>query len=430
MAKRFKVKRYNRIYGRSPGSRLLHLLGAAAAVCVLGFIGWSAYGPVMDYLSGDTVSTMEPAVSSSEPSYSQAAVSQPTQQNHSEDASTPQEPDEKEPSETVSVDSASAVRGIYLSADILSDASKLDNYLSSLDTTKFNSIYFDLKNDTGNVLYRSHVDGASLASQAFDLTTVCKQIKKQGFTPIGRISAFQDPLAASEIKDAGVKYGDSEILWNDDDPARGGKPWLNPYAAPAQEYIIALGEEAVGMGISKIVYTNVCFPTGYSLHLAGYGNVTESRSEILSTFIDQAEQRITDAGGTLWVYTDGRSALGISQNQFGKSNPISLSNEMVVLDARPVQFGDGLTMENFTVDAPIKNPRQTVDTLLQSLESNLSDKKVIAILQGSTADGGFANNKTYTAQDMEDQISALTDNGIEQYIFYSPDGNYPNQEAN
>lgn len=430
MAKRFKVKRYNRIYGRSPGSRLLHLLGAAAAVCVLGFIGWSAYGPVMDYLSGDTVKTMEPAVSSSESSSAQAVASQPERQNNSADESAQQEPaPEKEPSKPVAVDSASAVHGIYLPSDILSDASKLDNYLSSVDTTKFNSIYFDLKDDMGNVQFRSHVDGASLASQAFDLSSVCKQIKKQGFTPIGRISAFQDPLAASEIKNAGVKYGDSEILWNDDDPARGGKPWLNPYAAPAQEYIIALGEEAVGMGISKIVYTNVCFPTGFSLHLAGYGNVTQSRSEVLSAFIDQAEQRIADAGGTLWVYTDGRSALGITQNQFGDSNPISLSNETIILDARPAQFGNGLTMDNFTVNEPIKNPRETVDTLLESLKSNLTDKKVIAILQGTTADGGSANNKPYTAQDMEDQISALTDNNIEQYIFYSPDGNYPIQEA-
>lgn len=425
MAKRFKVKRYNRIYrgGRSPASRLLHFVSAVAAVCILGFIGWSAYGPVMDYLSRDTVDTMKPSASSS-----QDSSSQPAQAAENSVSSDPQQSDSEKPAPSKPA-SSSFTHGIYLPSDTLADASKLEQSLSSLDTTKFNAVYFDLKSDAGNVLYRSHVENASLAPAAYDLTVVCAKIKEKGLTPIGRISAFKDPLAASKIKDAGVKYGNSDILWNDDDPGRGGKPWLNPYAASAQEYITSLAEEAIGMGVPVIVYANVCFPSGYSLHLAGYGNVTQSRSDALSSFIDSAQQRITSAGGTLWVYTSGRDALGAANSFYGDQNPLSLSNETVVLDAQPVQFGDGISLDGFTADEPLMNPRQTVDSLLKSLSSNLSGKKVMAVLQGSTADGQFVHNKPYTVQDMEDQISALADNGIQDYIFYSPDGNYPNQEA-
>lgn len=432
MAKGFKVKRYNRIYrgGRSPASRLLHFLGAAAAVCVLGFIGWSAYGPVMDYLSDDTVSTMKPAESSSQTSSPEVSSSEQAAQKDqsTEEHQTPDQSDPSEPDPAPS-NAGSDIHGIYLPSEILADASKLEQSLSSVDTTHFNAVYFDLKNEAGNVLYRSHIEEASLASAPFDLTAVCNKIKDKGMTPIGRISAFLDPLAASKIKNAGVKYGNSEILWNDDDPARGGKPWLNPYAAPAQEYLMALAEESIQMGVQTIVYANVCFPTGYSLHLASYGNVTQSRAEVLSAFIDQAEQRIVNAGGTLWVSTSGRDALTSANNMYGEENPLTLSNESVVLDARPVQFGNGIALENFSVDAPLMNPGETIDTLLKSLSSDLSGKKVLAVLQGSTAEGQYTNNKPYTAQDMEDQIAALHDNGINQFIFYSPDGNYPNQEA-
>ncbi|WP_101910878.1 putative glycoside hydrolase [Marasmitruncus massiliensis] len=417
MAKGFKVKRYNRIYrgGRSPASRALHMISICAAVFILGFIGWSAYGPVMDYLEGQAQSAFQPADSSSVPE-----SSQPPEESDETAAQEPAKPGQP---------SSDTLHGIYLPAGIIADVSSLDAALSSIDTGKFNAVYFDLKDDAGNVLYRSFVENATLAPQSYDLSMVCGKITAKGLTPIGRISAFRDPLAASKIKDAGVRYGNTEILWNDDDPARGGKPWLNPYSVSAQDYVIGLAEEAVGMGVSAIVYTNVCFPSGYSLNLASYGNVTQPKSDALAAFIDAAEERIATAGGKLWVYTGGPAALGTENSHYGDQNPLALANSAVLVDAMPVQFGDGFTQDRFTVTEPLLNPRQTVDTLLKTLSPGLSGKEVIAVLQGYTAEGQFAHNKAYTAQDMEDQIAALTDNGIQNYIFYSPDGNYPNQEA-
>lgn len=417
MAKGFKVKRYNRIYrgGRSPVSRALHMISVCAAICILGFVGWSAYGPVMDYLEGHTKSTFQPADPSSAPD-----SSQPPEES---DGTAAQEPTEPEQS------SSDTLHGIYLPAGVIADAGKLDAALSAIDTGRFNTVYFDLKDDAGNVLYRSFVENATLAPQSYDLSMVCGKITAKGLVPIGRISAFKDPLAASKIKDAGVKYGNTEILWNDDDPARGGKPWLNPYSVSAQNYVIGLAEEAVGIGVSAIVYTDVCFPSGYSLNLAGYGNVTQSKSDALAAFIDTSETRISAAGGKLLIYAGGPAALGAENSRYGDQNPLALANGAVLVNAMPVQFGDGFTQDSFTVTEPLLNPRQTVDSLLKALSSGVSGKEVVAMLQGYTAEGQFAHNKAYTAQDMEDQIAALTDNGIQNYIFYSPDGNYPNQEA-
>lgn len=417
MAKGFKVKRYNRIYrgGRSPASRALHVISVCVAVCILGFVGWSAYGPVMDYLEGNAQNTLQPVNPSSAPESSQP--SENSEAAVQEEPAAPEQP----PSDTL--------RGVYLPAGVVADAGKLDAALSAIDTGKFNAVYFDLKDDAGNVLYRSFVENATLAPQSYDLSTVCGKITAKGLNPVGRISAFKDPLAASKIKDAGVRYGNTDILWNDDDPARGGRPWLNPYSVSAQNYVIGLAEEAVGMGVSAVVYANVCFPTGYSLNLASYGNVAQPKADTLAAFIDAAEERISAAGGKLWVYADGPSALGTENSRYGDQNPLALTNGAILLDAMPVQFGDGFTQESFTVNEPLMNPRQTVDTLLKVLSPGLSGKEVTALLQGYTAEGQFAHNKAYTAQDMEDQIAALADNGIQNYIFYSPDGNYPNQEA-
>ena len=63
---------------------------------------------------------------------------------------------------------------------------------------------------------------------------------------------------------------DSPVNWIDDSKANGGKPWLNPNDKEAQDYIIALVEEAAGNGLGAILLDGVQFPEGVSLNLATY----------------------------------------------------------------------------------------------------------------------------------------------------------------
>lgn len=53
MAKNYKIKRYNRIYRgkRSTGSLVLRGALVAAAVFIVAFVGYNAYGPIRDYFS-------------------------------------------------------------------------------------------------------------------------------------------------------------------------------------------------------------------------------------------------------------------------------------------------------------------------------------------------------------------------------------------
>ena len=49
-----------------------------------------------------------------------------------------------------------------------------------------------------------------------------------GITPVGRIYAFKDPLAASVHLESAVHYQETEWAWLDNSAAMGGKAWLNP----------------------------------------------------------------------------------------------------------------------------------------------------------------------------------------------------------
>lgn len=90
-------------------------------------------------------------------------------------------------------------------------------------------------------------------------------------TPIGRIYAFKDPLAASAKLEAAVHYQGTEWAWLGNSAAMGGKAWLNPVNEYAQSYISDLAAEAVGKGVKQVILDCVQFPSGYSLEMAGYG---------------------------------------------------------------------------------------------------------------------------------------------------------------
>ena len=58
----------------------------------------------------------------------------------------------------------------------------------------------------------------------------------------------------------GVHY-DGNSLWLDNvSAAKGGKAWMNPFAASAVQYVGDLIEEVQGMGYEQVVLTGVQFP--------------------------------------------------------------------------------------------------------------------------------------------------------------------------
>ena len=69
MAKNYKIKRYKRIYRgkRSAGSLILRGALAAAAVFIVAFVGYNAYGPIRDYFSGALAAASHSAQSEAEP---------------------------------------------------------------------------------------------------------------------------------------------------------------------------------------------------------------------------------------------------------------------------------------------------------------------------------------------------------------------------
>lgn len=409
--KNYKVRRFGQIYPshRSTPSIVLRTVLTVTIVCALGFVGWNAYGPVRDYFTGALAAAVHrqeaPPVSVSEP----------------EPEAPPPEPEPP-----------AQPRAAYLPGFTLSDPVLFDAALARLEDLDCNAVMFDLKDASGTVLYQS---GSELvagidaqADNAYDLEAICGRLTDRGLIPVGRISAFADPVAAVRLEGAGIKYMNTNMTWLDNSQENGGKGWLNPYSEAARSYLSALITEAASLGVKRIVLDQYSFPTGVGLEFANYGENAASipQAAALAATMTVLEQEASAHDCVLSLYVSGPAALGEQNRYYGDQNPLGLS-DTITLGLMPAQFGDGYTTEGFTLETPVQLPYETVNRLLERLSPALSGKEVTAMVQGYTATGALASNKVYKLADVEEQLRALEENQIESYIIYSPEGSYPTE---
>lgn len=405
-----KVRRFGQIYPsrRSTPAIVLRTVLSITVMCVLGFVGWNAYGPIRDYFSG--------ALAASRPQ-PEAVSSMPVES----------EPEETPPA---SPETPKELRAVYLPAPMLADDMILDTVFSQLEGSEINAVMFDLKDASGRVYFQSDLPQVERANaqteDAVDLSRLCALLKEKGLVPMGRFSAFADPLASTRLDGAGVKYMNTDMTWLNDAPENGGKGWLNPYAQEARDYLTALIGEAASKGVERIVLDHYSFPTGVGLEFANFGTRAETipRATALTAAIKEFSQAAEARDGQLSLYVSGQGALGLDNAYYGDQNPLAYSDS-VVLGVMPAQFGDGYEEEAFLLETPVLRPYETVKNLLEHLAPALSGKEVSAMLQGYTTTGTLENNKVYTRADIEEQLRALGESGVESYVIYSQNGSYP-----
>lgn len=412
----YKIKRYSSLYPkrRSPAAVVLRTVVTVAVVCALGFIGWNAYGPVMDYFSGALAASARLRQEAESSSSSQAP--EPASSEEEEAVKEPEMPQE--------------IRGIYLPPSVVGSEAGLNAALAKLENTEINAVLFDLKDGSGKLQYfsgQSLIDSEKVeAPSPVDLNALCAKLEEKNLIPMGRMYAFSDPIAASKIPDAGIKYMSTEMLWLDNSQENNGKAWLNPYSTAAQNYLTELAAEATTLGVRRILWEGVNFPTGYGQEFANFGPnaAASNKAATLRSFLELVTNRVESLGGECALYVTGPAALGGSDTYFG-GNPLDIAGDHVALGAMPLLFGDQYSSPEFSVAQPVLNPYATVHSLFGALSPRLSGKTVTALVQGYTATGSLVNNKVYTADDMKEQLRALADSGVTNYILYSPGGNYP-----
>jgi hypothetical protein len=159
------------------------------------------------------------------------------------------------------------IRAITAPEAALGGGAALETLLDDAKSANCGAVVFILKSAEGNVLYPSELEQAKKGNILKKSYAAAKNsinaAKQAGLQVILRISCFRDALAPALMLDAAVRYSkDTGVLWLDDYPDRGGKPWLNPYSNYAQNYLLGIIREAAAMKPDAIYLTGVQFPSG------------------------------------------------------------------------------------------------------------------------------------------------------------------------
>ena len=467
MDKPYKIKRYNKIYRRSRFSLTPFRAGLIAVViAVLFFVGWAVYEPVYNFLTGNTLPAEDVSPSGEEPPAPEnpgaAPGTEPSLPENSAEPETPaapetpQAPAEPEnPAETQTpaaaepaallgvmpllpkapaasqepAEAAEPLRGVYIPADIMADEAALTALLTDLQTgtvggQPVNTVFFDMKDSTGRLLYTSAVsiaaDSGAVSPNAFDGAQRVQLIKDMGFTPVARIYAFRDHIASAAHLDLAVHYQDSEWAWLDNSASAGGRTWLNPYSSGARDYIVQIAEECASLGLEHLVLDGIQFPQGYALDLATYGEeaLTKTRPQVLGEFMDELTDWARESGVSLSFYVAGPQLLGGDTAHLG-GDLSAFAGRDIAAGAMPSLLGASFQAGDTTLESPQEQPYESVKAVADTLSSY--GEGSFALLQAYDSDDGAV---VYGEAQLADELRALEDAGVPGYVFYDPQGTY------
>lgn len=409
--RRIKRNRYKSIYTahrRHNIGALKVIIGLILAAAVI-FVGYSIADPLGKLISGKwkptassstVVSSSKPAVSSSKPAA-------------------------KKPETKVS---STTVRGVYLPKSYLSNTALLNSFIAQAKSAGINLAIIDLKAEDGVVNYASKVEDAKemVSAGAPDASVAAKALSDAGITPAARICAFEDPVAPTVLRGAGVMYvKNHSINWLD--PM--GKRWLNPNSQKAQDYISSLAAEAVSLGYKQVFIDSLTFPTRGNPDSTGYYGDMTSKEQVISSFVSTLRQKVNAAGGKLSVVVTGAAAVGQAPSNLGQSQDMfELSGDYICPNFCPSLLTTGsIQVGASTIANPDLTPGDTVYALAQYIKSTKSAKlgTTIPFIQAYTNKSlGYGKYKQYTTDDIKAEITSLSKAGISNYILYNPDGTY------
>lgn len=190
------------------------------------------------------------------------------------------------------------IKAVHITGEAVEE--QFDHFLEMTERTELNALMVDLKDESGQVLYRSSVPMVAevgAEGDMFDLEEVASAADERDLYLIGRIVVFQDPIAAQAIPEMSVF-----------DQATGqpltsrGQYFLDPTDTEARAYALSLAEEACRMGVDEVQFDYVRFPDvrPESAHFDA-GVTLDVRAEAIRSFLREALEALNPKGCAVGV---------------------------------------------------------------------------------------------------------------------------------
>lgn len=319
------------------------------------------------------------------------------------------------------------IHGIYVSAYVAGTKNMMDEMITHIDETDINAVVIDVKNDEGNIVYDMDsdlIDGLGVENILVrDMPGLIETLHDHDIYVIARCVAFRDPYI-DELKPEWMLRTASGEIYEDNK----GFNWMNPRNDEVKEYLIEVALQCKDAGFDEVQYDYVRFPTGITeedMGINGYGRRRAVYEFVRETHAELKSQGIPlslDVFGTVINSKVDRDIVGQEYSW------LSMNCEYLSPMVYPSHYYEG-TMGK---DYPDLYPYDTIDAAMKYSATELATvnpngKRIQAgvrpWLQGFTA-SYLKKYRTYDADEIKEQIKALNDNGIEDWIIWNPSCKY------
>nr|WP_102347936.1 putative glycoside hydrolase [Bacillus sp. Marseille-P3661] len=344
-----------------------------------------------------------------------------------------------------------AVRGVYMTAHIAggyknyldhqadpnkslyTPGQKFADIMNLMDNTDLNAVVVDIKDDWGNLTYEP-AEGSPLVSIGKPYISnpreLLELLEKKQVYPIARIVVFKDSVWANQRPD--LSFQDNGTVWKNGR----GESFVNPFLKEVWEHNVEIAIDAAKLGFKEIQFDYVRFPEGFekrdkqlTYSMGEYQNVetdnVQKRVQAVTDFVAYAKKELegydVDVSVDIFGYTATLpEAPGIGQNFTKISEHVDVISSMIYPSHWTSYFG---------IAKPDLEPYRLVTEYAKVENQKLTEVENRPIsrpwIQDFTASYlGRGNYLVYGKAEVEAQIKALNENGIQEFLLWDAGNTY------
>lgn len=322
---------------------------------------------------------------------------------------------------------APKVKGIYVTSHV-AGGKKFESLLKLIDETALNAMVIDVKDDYGYITYRTGnaklEEMGTSKNHIADIQKLISTLEEHKIYPIARIVVFKDSVYGTANPESSFVNADGTVWKNGR-----GESFVNPYVKEIWDYNVEVAKEAVKAGFKEIQFDYVRFPEGFEkkADILKYTKDERSRIQVVSEFVNYAKEQLEPLGARVSVDIFGYAASVPAAEGIGQDfESISANVDVISPMIYPSHYSEGW----FGAKIPDAAPYVTINGA--SIDTNkkleyLDKLKLKPIIrpwiQDFTASWVKGHIK-YGKKEIEEQIRALKDNGVEEFLLWNAGNNY------
>jgi hypothetical protein len=325
-----------------------------------------------------------------------------------------------------------AVRGIYVTGHS-AGGNRFQELIQLIESSDLNAMVIDIKDDWGNLTYVPSENSPFYdigQNYIKDPKALLKTLEEKQIYPIARIVVFKDSVLSRKKPE--WSFVNQNQVWKNGR----GESFVNPFVKDVWNYNVQIAIEAAKMGFQEIQFDYVRFPEGFekrdkilTYSMGDYEQIeldnVQKRVKAVTDFVAYAKKQLEPYGVKVSVDIFGYTATlpeapGIGQNFSKISEHVDVISSMIYPSHWTSYFG---------ISKPDLEPYRLVSEYAKVENEKLSQLESPPIsrpwIQDFTASWlGKGNYQVYGKEEVEAQIRALHDHGIQEFLIWNAGNHY------